>query len=82
MFGKEDEWLSTVYSCLVKKHKKKMVWKQSLENIERDNPFPTSGSPFMLVLKKIMLINWLATLSTTFSVESITIALSSPPCYP
>ncbi|PKU79234.1 anaphase-promoting complex subunit 6 isoform X1 [Dendrobium catenatum] len=50
-FVKEDGWLSTIYSCLVKKHDKENVVEAKLRDIERDNPCTTSSSPFMLVLK-------------------------------
>ncbi|XP_020593045.1 anaphase-promoting complex subunit 6 [Phalaenopsis equestris] len=50
-FGEEDQWLSTIYSCLVKKHEKENVVEAKVRDIERDNPCTNSSSPFMLVLK-------------------------------
>ncbi|KAK8969254.1 Anaphase-promoting complex subunit 6 [Platanthera guangdongensis] len=49
-FGKEDAWLSSFYSCLVKKHDKENVVEAKLRDIEKDTSCTTS-SPFMLALK-------------------------------
>ncbi|KAG0503695.1 hypothetical protein HPP92_003767 [Vanilla planifolia] len=50
-FGKEDGWLSSFYSCLVKKHDKENVVEAKLRDIERDNLCAPSTSDFAVALK-------------------------------
>ncbi|PKA62775.1 Anaphase-promoting complex subunit 6 [Apostasia shenzhenica] len=47
-FRKEDGWLSTFYSCLMKKHDSENIVEAKIRDIETNT---AAGSPFMLALK-------------------------------
>lgn len=51
-FGKEDEWLSKFYSCLIKKHDKETSVEDTFSELERDTcSFSSSDSSFSQTLK-------------------------------
>ncbi|XP_039126591.1 anaphase-promoting complex subunit 6 [Dioscorea cayenensis subsp. rotundata] len=49
-FGKDDGWLSTFYSCLIKKHDKESIVEAKFKDLERDG-IGASDSPFGYSLK-------------------------------
>nr|CAD1837361.1 unnamed protein product [Ananas comosus var. bracteatus] len=50
-FGKDDGWLLSFYSCLIKKHDKEHVVEAKFRELERETCITSSSSPFSQTLK-------------------------------